>query len=50
MIGKTISHYNVLEKFGEVPIRLDLSSKAKRSQIAELRIPLVFSGSYRGRK
>ncbi len=39
MIGKTILQYEILEQLGEVPIRLDLTSKAMLSPIAELRIP-----------
>lgn len=50
MIGQVISHYNILENVGEVPIRLDLSSEAKVSPFAELRIPLSLSGSYGRRK
>lgn len=39
MIGQVISQYRIIEKLGEVPIRLDLASEAKLSPIVELRIP-----------
>jgi hypothetical protein len=38
MIGQTVSQYKIVEKLGEVPIRLDLTSGAKLSPSAELRI------------
>ena len=39
MIGQMISHYQILEKLGEVPIRLDLASGAPLSPVVGLRIP-----------
>jgi len=47
MIGPTISHYKILEKLGEVPIRLDFASETKLSPIVGLSIPLERSGSGR---
>jgi hypothetical protein len=46
MIGQIILHYTILEKLGEVPIRLDLSSEAKISPFAELRIPACRDSFY----
>lgn len=45
MIGQTISHYKILEKLGEVPIRLDLASETKLSPIVGLSIPPFVGGS-----
>ena len=44
MIDSTISHYKILEKLGEVPIRLDLASVAPLSPFVGLRIPPLFGG------
>ena len=40
MIGQLISHYKILEKLGEVPIRLNLASEVKLSSSVGLSIPL----------
>jgi hypothetical protein len=56
MIGQTISHYHIIEKLGEVPIRpakqpagrLDLASIAMLSPLVELWIPRLFVGSCNG--
>jgi arginine decarboxylase-like protein len=45
MLGQTILHYKILEKLGEVPIRLDLASEMKLSPIVGLSIPSSFGGS-----
>ena len=48
MIGQTISHYTIVEKLGEVPIRLDFAipmSREKRSPLVGLRIPPFSGGS-----
>ena len=47
MIAQTISHYKILEKLGEVPIRLDLASNATLSPFVGLSIPMLFIGSGR---
>jgi len=44
MIGQIISHYTILEKLGEVPIRLDLASVAQLSPFVGLRIPACLGG------
>jgi hypothetical protein len=35
MIGQTISHYRILEKLGEVPIRLNFASGSKQSSMSD---------------
>ena len=48
MIGKIISHYKILEKLGEVPIRLNLvtpTCRGKLSSSVGLRIPPSLGGS-----
>ncbi len=57
MMGCTLSHYEILEKLGEVPIRLDLARAAlptslsrevepgMQSPLVELRIPTISVGS-----
>jgi arginine decarboxylase-like protein len=47
MIGQTILQYKIIEKLGEVPIRLDLASEAQLSPPVGLRIPTFFVGSRR---
>ena len=49
MIGQMISHYQILEKLGEVPIRLDLASVAPLSPFVGFRIPPLSGGSHRRR-
>jgi hypothetical protein len=39
MIGQKILHYTIVEKLGEVPIRLDLASEAQLSPQVGLWIP-----------
>ncbi|MDI6766673.1 MAG: hypothetical protein QME52_07615 [Bacteroidota bacterium] len=48
MLGNNISHYRIIEKLGEVPIRLDLASAAKLSPFVGLRIPPILSLSKDG--
>jgi hypothetical protein len=45
MIGTTVSHYTILSKLGEVPIRPDLASDARLSPLVELSIPPLSGGS-----
>ena len=51
MIGQTISHYRIIEKLGEVPIRLDLANEVQLNPFFGLserlwrHIPLSSGGS-----
>ncbi len=46
MISQSISQYTILEKLGEVPIRLDLANGMRPNPRVGLRIPPSFGGRF----